>query len=99
MFGRLLRKPVGRTERYGCCTPEMPEGDIQAQKDAHLSVSPKANQLARHVRATVKHLCPRKPLISNVVVVGDAELKKQKDACEKRTAERLACGQESRGAV
>ena len=90
LVGRLIYEPVVRVELTDSYVPEMQDGYLQAQKDARLQASLKAEQLARYMRGVAKSVCPRKPASSNLLVVGAAELKRQKDACDKRAADRLA---------
>ena len=69
------------------CTLEMYDTCLQVQRRARLNAGSKIERLDRHLRGVIRNLRPRKS--DGYAAVGSAELKRQKDSCEKRAADCL----------
>jgi hypothetical protein len=69
------------------CPPEIHDAYLKAQRVARSEASFKARRLDRHMRGVVQTLCPRQS--GGSTPVGSVELKRQKDSCEARAADRL----------
>ncbi len=90
LVSRLIDKPIAQMDMPDSCTPEMYVAYLRVQREARYAASSKAERSDRHIRSVIKNLCPRKPILSTVLAVGSAELKRQKDNCDKRATDRLA---------
>jgi hypothetical protein len=84
---KLIETPVALMEKPDTCTPEMYNDYLTVQRRARNGVGLKIEQLDKHLRGVVRNLRPKKT--EGYAPVGSAELKRQKDMCEKRASDCL----------
>ena len=95
LITRLIEKTVPLMKMPDSSTPEMHGAYLRVQRMARYDACSKTERLDRHVRAVILSLCPRKS--DRSAAVSSAELKRQKDSCDKRAADCLELGEGAEG--